>query len=361
MRSWESRRCLVLPHEGLTGWVVGRLMRQEFQPVWAAAREPISTQPSHRPAHSRSLERTFSTGRCRQLHHLGHPADCSYSSKTDVPSVRSTGPLSLSLFGTASGRCCQSGQNGLRGCAALLFGGTLAGRLMRAYASLGVPTTGARARRVMGADQLTAKAKSLRELKNFAEATLAAREATRVDPDDANAWWQLGLATHAHQGLGKALGAFKRTTDLAPRFGPGWRMLGLAEAEVGQIQDAKASLRMAYETDSDLTTALNKLAELSLETKDEEQEFWALDHLAAVNNLSSYQCNRLGILYHNKGAYAQAIQFYRRCDGTRRCSRLDQPRTCVVRVGSEPRRRRGRCVASWTTQSILSTSASRRC
>ena len=165
----------------------------------------------------------------------------------------------------------------------------------------------------MSADELIAKAKSLRELQNYAEAMLAAREATREDPDDANAWWQLGLATHAHQGLAKALGAFKKTTDLAPRFGSGWRMLGLAEAEVGQIEEAMQSLRMAYETDSALTIALDKLADLSQQTKDEEQELWALDHLAAADNLSGYQCNRLGILYHNKGAYAQAIQFYRRC------------------------------------------------
>ncbi len=165
----------------------------------------------------------------------------------------------------------------------------------------------------MSADELTAKAKCLREMENYAEAILVAREATRAAPDDANAWWQLGLATHAHQGLAKALGAFKKTTELAPHFGSGWRMLGLAEAEVGQIEEAKESLRMAYEADSDLTIVLDKLAELSQQTSDEEQEFWALDHLAAVDNLSGYQCNRLGILHHNKGAYSQAIQFYRRC------------------------------------------------
>ncbi len=165
----------------------------------------------------------------------------------------------------------------------------------------------------MSADELTAKAKSLRELKNYAEAVLVAREATRADPDDADAWWQLGLATHAYQGLGKALEAFKKTTELAPRFGTGWRMLGMARAVVGHIEEAKASLRKAYELDSNLTIALDKLAEISQQTNDDVQEFWALDHLAAAHNLSSYQCNRLGILHHNKGEYAQAIQFYRRC------------------------------------------------
>lgn len=165
----------------------------------------------------------------------------------------------------------------------------------------------------MTADGLTAKAKTLREQKNYVEAVLVAQEATRADPDHPDAWWQLGLATHLCHGLGKALEAFKKTTDLAPRFGSGWRMLGLAEAEFGHIEEAKASLRMAYELDSGLTNALQKLAELSQQTRDEKQEFWALERLAAVDNISGYQCNRLGILYHNKRAYAQAIHFYRRC------------------------------------------------
>jgi tetratricopeptide (TPR) repeat protein len=80
----------------------------------------------------------------------------------------------------------------------------------------------------------------------------------------------------------KALEAFKKTTDLSPDFGWGWRMRGMAEAEVGHIEGAKVSLRMAYELDSDLTIALNQLAELSEQTTDEDQEFWALDQLAAV-------------------------------------------------------------------------------
>lgn len=165
----------------------------------------------------------------------------------------------------------------------------------------------------MSADALIERAKQLRVEKKFAEAMLVAREATRADPENADAWWQLGLATQIGQGLTKALDAYKKTTELAPRFGSGWNRLGLAEAEVGAIEDAKVSLRLAFELDSDLGGALDKLADLSEQTKDAKEEFWALEHLAELDNLSSYQCNRLGILYHDRSAYAQAIHFYRRC------------------------------------------------
>lgn len=165
----------------------------------------------------------------------------------------------------------------------------------------------------MSADALIEKAKSLRTESKFAEAIIAAREATRVDPDNADAWWQLGLATQFGQSLAKALAAFKKTTELAPHFGSGWFRLGMAEAEVGTEAAAMVSLRLAFELDSDLEQALDKLAELAEKAEDAAEELWALEQLSERNNLSSYQCNRLGILYHNRSAYSQAIHFYRRC------------------------------------------------
>jgi len=165
----------------------------------------------------------------------------------------------------------------------------------------------------MSADALIEKAKSLRNEQKYAEAMLAAREATRADPKNADAWWQLGLATQACQGLSKSLDAYKKTAELAPGFGSGWYRLGMAEAELGKTDDAKVSLRLAFELDSDLDGALDKLAELAEESDDADEELWALEHLADQDNLSSRQCNRLGILYHNRSAYAQAIHYYRRC------------------------------------------------
>jgi len=164
----------------------------------------------------------------------------------------------------------------------------------------------------MGVDELTARAKTLRDQNNYAEAVLVAREATRTDPENANAWWQLGLAIQGHQGLKKALDAFSKTTELAPSFGPGWLRLGMAEEESGLKEEAKVSFRLAFEKDADLTIALDKLAELSTTTSDDDEAFWALERLSEVGNLSGSQCNRLGILYHNKGAHAQAVHFYRR-------------------------------------------------
>ncbi len=164
----------------------------------------------------------------------------------------------------------------------------------------------------MSAEAFIARAKSLREQKNAAEAMLVAREATRIDPENANAWWQLGLATQAHQGVEKALDAFEKTTDFAPHFGSGWHFLGLAQIQAGKFEEAKSSFRLAYEMDEDLTTALDRLAEIGEETDDEKAELWALEHLEEASELSGRQCNRLGILYHNNGAYALAITYYRR-------------------------------------------------
>ena len=139
----------------------------------------------------------------------------------------------------------------------------------------------------MSAAAMIERAKSLYAEKKYAEALLAARAATSAEPGSADAWWRLGLATQACQGVGKALAAFKKTTELAPDFGSGWQRLGMAEADVGKFDDAKVSLRLAFELDSDLDGALDKLAELAEQTKDASEEFWALEHLASRDNLSS--------------------------------------------------------------------------
>ncbi len=108
------------------------------------------------------------------------------------------------------------------------------------------------------ADKLTARAKNLRAQKNYAEAVLVAREATRTHPDDANAWWELGLSVEGHQGLKKALDAFRRTTELSPTFSWGWLNRGLAEEESGLIKEAKVSFRLAFEKNSNITRALSE-------------------------------------------------------------------------------------------------------
>ena len=44
------------------------------------------------------------------------------------------------------------------------------------------------------ADDLIKKAVEMREAGRIDEAIIAARRATTVAPEDANSWWQLGLA-----------------------------------------------------------------------------------------------------------------------------------------------------------------------
>ena len=68
----------------------------------------------------------------------------------------------------------------------------------------------------------------MREAGRIDEAIIAAKRATTVDPEDVNAWWQLGLAVAEKDGAAAAIIYFKKTVELQDGFAYGWHRLGAA-------------------------------------------------------------------------------------------------------------------------------------
>ena len=94
------------------------------------------------------------------------------------------------------------------------------------------------------ADDLVKKAVELREAGRIDEAIIAARRATSIDPDDANTWWQLGLAIFEKDGAAAAIGHFKKTVELAEGFAYGWHRLGAAYKKTGAVRAKSEVIRL---------------------------------------------------------------------------------------------------------------------
>ena len=122
----------------------------------------------------------------------------------------------------------------------------------------------------MSAEELIEQVKSLRRDERFDEAINVALKATQREPRNAETWWELGLSQHRRSGLADAKHAFEKTVELAPAFGYGRWMLGLSQLDVGDKDAARINFRAAYEHDSTLECALEKLLPLYEETNDEE-------------------------------------------------------------------------------------------
>jgi tetratricopeptide (TPR) repeat protein len=159
------------------------------------------------------------------------------------------------------------------------------------------------------------KATELREEGRVEESIIAARKATSIEPDSANAWWQLALSVSRKDGDGAALEHLLKTVELAPNFAFGWHRVGVAYSKAGLIDEAEDAWKTAVSEDSERTDSLHELLQLYRKREaegDKEQILTVLEQLQEQNALTNYDVHSLAIAYHNKGAYLNAIPLYKR-------------------------------------------------
>jgi len=164
-------------------------------------------------------------------------------------------------------------------------------------------------------DELVKRCVELREAGRIEEAIISARRATSVDPESANAWWQLALAVAEKDGDAAALEYFKQTVELADQYGYGWHRLGTAYKKIEQIDEAVSSWETACEYDGDYEwTRYNLVDTYNSRKFDTEKEklFKQLVELESRGKLRPYDYHLLAIAHHNNGNYLNAIPYYKK-------------------------------------------------
>jgi tetratricopeptide (TPR) repeat protein len=87
-------------------------------------------------------------------------------------------------------------------------------------------------------DKLAAQAAQARAGNRVDEAISLYREALRLRPRWDEGWFYLGTLLHERDNHADAALAFKEATDLNPKIGTAWVMLGLSEFKLGRYNDA---------------------------------------------------------------------------------------------------------------------------
>ena len=165
------------------------------------------------------------------------------------------------------------------------------------------------------ADDLVKKSVEMLEAGCIDEAIIAARRATTVDPDDANTWWQLGLAVFEKDGAAAAISHFKKTVELAEGFAYGWHRLGAAYKKAGMLDEAITSWETAIENDYDRVDTLKTLADAYTQREfdsDKAKLFAVLQQLDLKGNLDASYLNTIGIGYHEQKDYLKSAHYFRR-------------------------------------------------
>jgi tetratricopeptide (TPR) repeat protein len=165
------------------------------------------------------------------------------------------------------------------------------------------------------AQEYIKKAADLREAGRLDEALLAARRATSVDPDEANAWWQLSLATWERDGAAAAIPHLKKTVELADAFAYGWQRLGDAYKGAAMVDKAVECWEQSVAADSERSASWRQLANAYREREragDDDREFEALKALERLGDVQPHMWNRLGNCYFDRKQHQKAVQCYKR-------------------------------------------------
>jgi tetratricopeptide (TPR) repeat protein len=108
--------------------------------------------------------------------------------------------------------------------------------------------------------QLKAQADEAREAGRFDDAIELYRKAVAAKPNLVDGWWYLATLLYDRDRYAEAIPAFKRVTELQPRAGAPFVMLGLCEFKVGNYDNALGRIRqgrqIGVENNRDLDMAM---------------------------------------------------------------------------------------------------------
>lgn len=153
---------------------------------------------------------------------------------------------------------------------------------------------------------------ALTEAREIDEALIALNESARIDPLRAATQNAIGLIAIQRGDAGAAEMAFRRATDLDARDARSWNNLGNAQRALGKMNDAASAYRKAIELSPNYADPHNGLGTLLVQAKRAGEAVQSFETAVRLQpDLHEAQLN-LGIALHESGKLAEAAAQYER-------------------------------------------------
>jgi tetratricopeptide (TPR) repeat protein len=155
---------------------------------------------------------------------------------------------------------------------------------------------------------------SLNRLGRPQEAERRYRRALSLRPDFAAAWMNLGCLLRDQGRELYAKAALVRAVELRPDLISGWINLALLERDLRNFEKAEAHLRKAFELNPDAVETHVAWAQFCTSRQDRAGAWGWLRWALARNPNQDEAVNCWGILLHNDGRFAEAVEVFRRAE-----------------------------------------------
>jgi len=149
------------------------------------------------------------------------------------------------------------------------------------------------------------------ELNRYNDADEAYRQALRINPEDAAAWYNLGVAYGELNRYNDAIEAYRQALRINPEDAAAWYNLGATYGELNRYDDAIKAYRQALRINPELAASWNNLGVAYGKLNRYNDAIEAYRQALRVNPELAAAWNDLGVAYGKLNRYDDAIEAYR--------------------------------------------------
>jgi serine/threonine protein kinase len=159
--------------------------------------------------------------------------------------------------------------------------------------------------------QVRAEARAEGERKRRRLAVGAYRQAIKLRPNDAKAYYNLGYALRKQKKLDEAVDALRQAIKIEPDFAKAHNNLGNALRKQRKLDEAEAAYRQAIAIEPDNALAHNNLGTVLYEQKKLEESIVAFRRAIVLRSDLAEAHNNLGNSLRKQRAFGEAVAAYR--------------------------------------------------
>jgi superkiller protein 3 len=161
-------------------------------------------------------------------------------------------------------------------------------------------------------DELFQRGNAAQETGNYSQAEAIWRQVIRIDPNNANAYYNLGIALRRQKKLDEAVAAYRQAIALNPKDAKAYNNLGNVLYDQKKLDEAVAAYRQAIALNPKDAKAYNNLGIVLADQKKLDEAVAAFRQAIELNPKDADFYNNLGYTLQQQGKLQEAIEEYKR-------------------------------------------------